>query len=37
VYLNAFQALDDAGGWASLAELLETDVRLHLGPSTVTA
>lgn len=37
VYLHAFQALDDKGGWASLDELLETDPRLHLGQGTVAA
>jgi len=31
VYLQAFQALDE-NGWPSLAELLESDPRLHLGP-----
>jgi len=31
VYLNAFQALDDEGGWESLGELLESDPRLTLG------
>ena len=31
LYLNAFQSLDDKGGWAPLGELLESDSRLHLG------
>ncbi len=31
IYLNAFQALNDDGGWASLGELLETDSRIKLG------
>lgn len=30
VYLNAFQALDDAGGWPALGEILESDERLRL-------
>lgn len=29
-YLHSFQALDDAGGWPSLAELLAEDERLKL-------
>lgn len=29
-YLHAFQALDDAGGWPSLGELLAEDARLKL-------
>jgi len=29
-YLHTFQALDDAGGWASLEELLAEDERLKL-------
>ena len=35
VYLQAFQALDDKGGWASLTELLESDSRLQLGTAQV--
>jgi len=31
IYLNAFQALNDDGGWATLGELLESDSRLKLG------
>lgn len=30
VYLHTFQALDDGGGWPTLAELLESDPRLAL-------
>lgn len=30
IYLHAFQALDENGGWAPLEELLESDSRLHL-------
>lgn len=30
VYLNAFQALDDEGGWPTLNELLAEDPRLRL-------
>ena len=33
IYLNAFQALNDDGGWATLGELLESDSRLQLGES----
>jgi hypothetical protein len=36
VYLQAFQALDEHG-WPSLAELLETDERLRLGPVATPA
>ena len=31
VYLNAFQALDQEGGWSTLAELLTEDPRLQLA------
>lgn len=30
LYLHAFQATHDEGGWSSLGELLESDVRLKL-------
>jgi hypothetical protein len=30
VYLHAFQALDDAGGWSTLDEILGEDARLRL-------
>jgi len=33
VYLHTFQALDDKGGWSTLAELLEADPRLQLTKS----
>jgi len=33
VYLNAFQALDEEGGWPTLSELLASDARLQLGAS----
>lgn len=36
VYLNTFQALDDEGGWSTLAELLSSDPRLQL-PEAKTA
>lgn len=31
VYLNAFQSLDDEGGWSTLGEIIEGDPRLQLG------
>lgn len=31
VYLNTFQALDDDGGWSTLAEILAEDDRLKLA------
>lgn len=31
VYLHAFQALDDQGGWPALGEILASDERLRLG------
>lgn len=31
VYLNAFQALDDEGGWPTLGEVIESDPRLRMG------
>jgi hypothetical protein len=31
VYLNAFQSLDEQGGWSTLGELIESDARLTLG------
>jgi hypothetical protein len=30
VYMHAFQALDDSGGWPSLEELLAEDERLKI-------
>jgi len=30
LYLHSFQALDDEGGWSTLAHLLESDPRFHL-------
>jgi hypothetical protein len=30
IYLNAFQAMDDEGGWSTLEELLTEDKRLQL-------
>ncbi len=33
VYLHAFQATHDEGGWPSLGELLESDPRLQLAPA----
>jgi hypothetical protein len=30
LYLNAFQALDEQGGWSTLGELIEADPRLKL-------
>jgi len=33
IYLHAFQALDENGGWSALGELLESDSRLHLEQS----
>jgi hypothetical protein len=33
VYLHAFQALDDGGGWPPLDELLAEDARLALSPT----
>ena len=31
VYLNAFQSLDEQGGWSTLGELIESDPRLTLA------
>lgn len=36
VYLHAFQALDDAGGWSTLGEVLATDTRLNLAAPAPT-